>query len=72
MQAFWGCSNLQDLYLTGNRVVTLQGSEAFYGTPIWMSNMTGLSGTIHVPASLVASYKSANYWSYYSNIIVGV
>lgn len=65
--AFYGCLKLSSLYLTNSSVCLLSHSNAFSNTAI--ANKTGY---IYVPSSLVASYKTATNWTYYSNQIVGI
>jgi hypothetical protein len=45
-------------------VCILNGSTVFYNTGIGSDK-----GSIFVPASLVASYKAATNWAYFSNRI---
>lgn len=63
---FSGCSSLTDLYLTYNGTTSLANTSAFTGTPI-----ASKTGTIHVPASRLATYKAAARWSTYASIMVG-
>lgn len=56
--AFYGCSKLQSLYLLGSSFVSLQSRTAFYSTPFSRSTYTGTFGSIYVPSSMVASYKT--------------
>ena len=67
--AFRNCSQLMSVYLLRSQVVTLYNSNTFGGTPMKDSSYTGSFGSIYVPASLVESYKTANYWSYYADRI---
>lgn len=62
---FSGCSSLETLIL-GNkeRIVTLQNTNAFTGTPIASG-----TGYIYVPKASVNSYKSATNWSTYASQI---
>lgn len=62
--AFNRCSNLSSLYLTNSFICTLLNSNAFNSTSI-----TVTTGSIFVPASLVASYKTAVNWSYFAGRI---
>jgi hypothetical protein len=62
--AFFYCRYLSIIYLMGISVCTLSNSNAFSNTGIWSDK-----GSIFVPSSLVASYKAANHWSYFSNRI---
>ena len=64
--AFAYCSALNTITVGTNLSTTcsLGGSSAFYSCPALAS--------IYVPSSLVNAYKSAPYWSDYSNIIIGI
>ena len=62
--AFSGCRALELLHLLGSSVCTLENSNAFTGTAIGSNEYDG--GVIHVPASLLASYKTATNWTYFS------
>ena len=62
--AFWYCSKLSKIYLTASSVCTLNHSSAFSNTSIWSNK-----GSIYVPSSLVASYKAATNWAFFSNRI---
>lgn len=62
--AFQSCSSLTTLYLTGSSLCSLTASTAFTGTGIWSNK-----GYIYVPSSLVASYKAATNWAFFSNRI---
>ena len=62
--AFRFCSSLSIIIIGYSDVCSLIKSNAFYSTQI-----TSSTGSIYVPASLVDSYKSANYWSYFSTQI---
>lgn len=64
--SFQNCSSLTDLYLTYNGTTALANTTAFSGTPI-----AALTGTIHVPASRLETYKKATRWSTYASIMVG-
>lgn len=71
--AFTSCYNLKSLYLTGSSVCKLSDSEAFLSTPICgYSKSAGTYGSIYVPASLLASYKAATNWTYFSSRFVGI
>ena len=59
--AFQNCSALTALTLGSTKVCTLSNSNAFNGTAIAAG-----TGYIYVPSSLVASYKAATNWTYYS------
>jgi hypothetical protein len=68
---FYSCANLTALYLTGSSLCKLYRSGAFNGTPIGgYSTVAGTYGSIYVPASLVASYRAATNWAYYSSRFV--
>lgn len=62
--AFQSCTKLTSIYLMASSVCQLNNSNAFSLTGIWTNK-----GSIFVPSSLVASYKSATNWSYFSNRI---
>ena len=62
--AFENCSSLSIITIGYSGVCSLNGSMNFTNTQI-----TSSTGSIYVPASLVDSYKSANYWSYFSDRI---
>ena len=70
--AFSKCYNLKSLYLTGSSLCKLSNSNAFSSTPIGgYSTSAGTYGSIYVPASLLASYKAATNWTYFSSRFVG-
>ena len=70
--AFRYCYNLISLTLGGSTVCSLPYSNAFTPTPIGgYSTSAGRYGSIYVPASLLASYKAATNWSYFSSRFVG-
>ena len=62
--AFRSCSSLSIITIGYSGVCSLDGSNVFSNKQI-----TSSTGSIYVPASLVDSYKSANYWSYFSTQI---
>lgn len=62
--AFMYCSSLYSVYLLSNSVTFLNDRYVFSYTPI--SN--GI-GNIYVPYSLVSSYRAAQNWSLYNNIL---
>lgn len=62
--AFHHCSSLNSVCLTRGVVCTLKNSNAFSLTGIWSDK-----GSIFVPSSLVASYKAATNWVFFSNRI---
>ena len=66
-QAFYYCRNLASIYLKNSSVCSLAGSSAFNTTSIGSNK-----GSIYVPSSLVASYKTATNWAYFSNRIYGI
>ena len=69
--AFAKCYNLKSLYLTGSGVCQLFNSSTFASTPIGgYSKSAGTYGQIYVPSSLVASYKAATNWTYFSSRIM--
>ena len=71
--AFTRCYNLISLYLTGSSLCALSASAAFTSTPIGgYSTSAGRYGSIFVPASLLASYKAATNWAYFSSRFVGI
>ena len=70
--AFQNCYKLISLYLMNPSVVSLDAG-AFSSTPIGgYSTSAGKLGSVFVPASLLAAYKTANFWSNISNRIVGI
>lgn len=71
--AFVRCSRLSQLYLKSSSVCALANSNAFTSTPFaGYSNYFSGTPYIYVPTSLVASYKAAANWSYFSKYISGV
>ena len=62
--AFKSCISLSIITIGYSSICSLAGSNVFTNTQI-----TSSTGSIYVPASLVDSYKSANYWSYFSTQI---
>ena len=71
--AFPGCVRLTKLYLTNSSVAKLSNSSAFNSTPIGGYSATaGKFGSIYVPSSLLASYKAATNWTYFSSRFVAV
>lgn len=71
--AFARCYNLTSLTLGSTAVCALSNSNAFTSTPIGgYSAIAGKFGSIYVPASLLASYKAASNWSYFSSRFVGI
>ena len=71
--AFRYCYYLKSLYLTGSSVCRLVNKYAFANTPIGgYTDYTGTQGSIYVPASLLASYRAASEWDFFSSRIVGI
>ena len=72
--AFCRCVKLLSLYFTGSGVISLAHSNAFSSTPIagYTTSTGGVYGSIYVPSSLLASYKTATNWTYFSNRFVGI
>ena len=70
--AFVSCNRLSYLYLTGSTVCTLASSNAFSSTPIATNIYGGYYGSIYVPASLLATYKTATNWSQFAARFVGI
>lgn len=71
--AFMKCFNLKSLYLMGSTLCKLSNSNAFTSTPIGgYSTSAGTYGTIYIPASMLASYKAATNWTYFSNRMIGI
>lgn len=62
--AFSKCSKLSAIYLMSTDICTLASTYAFSSAGI-----TSSTGSIYVPSSLVASYKAATNWAYFSNRI---
>lgn len=70
---FMKCYNLKSLYLMGSSLCKLSNSNAFSSTPIGgYSTSAKTYGSIYVPASMLASYKAATNWTYFSNRFVGI
>lgn len=63
---FLNCSALISLRIEGSTLKALSATNAFAGTPLSVSTLTGNFGSIYVPASLLASYKAATNWKTYS------
>lgn len=66
IQAFQS-TNLNNIVLGSTSVCRMSESNTFDSTPIASG-----TGSIYVPASLVNAYKSARYWSYFSNRIYSI
>lgn len=62
--AFIGCYSLKSLTLGYSGVVSVSGVLSLN-----LGGITSSTGYIYVKRSLVSRYKSARYWSYYSNVI---
>ena len=62
--AFYNCTSLTSIYLIASTICSLSNSNAFLNTSIWSNK-----GSIYVPSSLVASYKAATNWAFFSNRI---
>ncbi len=66
--AFRNCDKLVSIYLTASYYVSLPNSNAFDYTPIGGYSATaGQYGSIYVPESMLANYKTLNNWSYFSD-----
>ena len=72
--AFAYCYNLLSLYLLTSTVPNLSNINAFVSTPIsnYTTSTGGIYGSIFVKQSLLASFKTATYWSAYSARMVGL
>lgn len=71
--AFSYCSKLEALFLTNtSEYVSLYNYALFSFTPIVKSSYLGYYGSIFVPSSMLASYKSRMSWSVHKNRLVGV
>lgn len=69
---FRSCRLLVSLYLKSSSLCTLSNSNAFTRSPIdGYSASAGQFGSIYVPSSLLASYKAATNWTYFSSRFVG-
>lgn len=66
VQAFWS-SGIISLTLSGNTVCALEDTDAFAFTAISEG-----TGQIRVPSSLVDSYKHAEHWSAFADMIVAI
>jgi hypothetical protein len=62
--AFSNCNQLSKIYLGASSVCSITTSSVFCYTKIGSK-----SGSIFVPSSLVATYKTAKAWSFFSNRI---
>ena len=70
-QMFKSCSSLMSLYLLGSSLCILSGTNTLALSP-FSSSVSGVYGSIYVPASLLSSYKSATNWAAFSSRFVGV
>lgn len=74
--AFRSCYNLISVYIYGSNVPTLTTNAAglFYSTPIggYTTSTGGVYGSVYVPASLVDTYKTEQYWSYIADRITSI
>lgn len=69
-QTFNGCTALKSVYLLySSSMVSLMHSSAFLNTPMLDSTYLGYFGSIFVPSSMVASYKTYGVWSWFSDRI---
>lgn len=77
-RAFSGCSRLMSLTNLYSSVATLSNVNVFSSTPMSISTYTDENGntlgygSIYVPASLVASYKTATNWATYADRITSI
>ena len=69
--AFSNCQKLESTYFMGSSIPSV-GQLIFTNTPIANSTYLGYYGSIYVPASLLADYKTATNWATYSNRMVGI
>ena len=69
--AFRYCKNLSSFYFMGSSIPYI-GTYTFNDTTLTFSSYLDYYGSIYVPTSLLASYKTAQYWSQYSARMVGV
>ena len=60
------------VYVLSTSLVALAAKSAFSYSPMTNSKYTGSYGSIYVPASLLATYKTATNWTTYSNRLVGI
>lgn len=65
------CINLSSFYFMGSSIPSIT-NYTFTNTPLSLSSYLGYFGSIYVPASLLASYQTAQYWSQYSSRMVGI
>ena len=77
-RAFYSCSRLMSFTNYYPSVATLQNRSVFYSTPMSNSTYKDVNGntqgygSIYVPASLVASYKTATNWASYAARITSI
>lgn len=69
--AFYNCKSLSSAYFMGSSIPTI-GTNIFMYTPMSNSTYLGYFGSIYVPSSLLASYKTATNWATYSARMVGI
>lgn len=69
--AFYNCNKLVSAYFMGSSIPSV-GTTIFGNTPMSSTAYLGYYGSIYVPASLLASYKTATNWVTYSNRMVGI
>lgn len=69
---FNNCPKLESAYFMASSIISLGGTNVFAFTPMSFSSYLGYFGSIYVPSSLLASYKTATNWSAYSARMVGI
>ena len=69
--AFRFCINLSSFYFMGSSIPSITNT-AFTNTTLSFSSYLGYYGSIYVPSSLLASYKTATNWAAYSSRMVGI
>lgn len=67
--AFSGCTSLMSLYLLGSNIINIFSKNVFSNTPISNSSILGTYGSIYVLEGMISAYKTASYWSAYSDRI---
>lgn len=67
--AFVNCSSLSSIYILNASLCKL-GTGVFTNSPIAKSTYLGVFGSIYVPSSLLASYKTATNWTTFSKRMV--
>lgn len=70
--AFYNCSSLESLYILTCSTVHLQNTSVFANTPMSNSALLGHYGSIYVPSSWVASFKTSTNWIAYSDRITAI